>query len=40
MFGADKGKADKLDGKGLCIGIVQTTSRPKRSISWPVSAAA
>jgi 6,7-dimethyl-8-ribityllumazine synthase len=23
MFGADKGKADKLDGKGLCIGIVQ-----------------
>ncbi|MES2937856.1 MAG: 6,7-dimethyl-8-ribityllumazine synthase [Pseudomonadota bacterium] len=23
MFGADKGKADKLDGKGLVIGIVQ-----------------
>jgi 6,7-dimethyl-8-ribityllumazine synthase len=23
MFGAEKGKADKLDGKGLCIGIVQ-----------------
>ncbi len=23
MFGADKGKADRLDGKGLCIGIVQ-----------------
>jgi 6,7-dimethyl-8-ribityllumazine synthase len=23
MFGADKGKAGKLDGKGLCIGIVQ-----------------
>ena len=23
MFGADKGKADKLDGKGLYIGIVQ-----------------
>src|SRR6478609_6948684 len=23
MFGADKGKAEKLDGKGLCIGIVQ-----------------
>ncbi len=23
MFGADKGKADKLDGKGLQIGIVQ-----------------
>ena len=23
MFGAEKGKANKLDGKGLCIGIVQ-----------------
>jgi 6,7-dimethyl-8-ribityllumazine synthase len=23
MFGADKGKADSLDGKGLAIGIVQ-----------------
>ena len=23
MFGAEKGKADKLDGKGLCIAIVQ-----------------
>jgi 6,7-dimethyl-8-ribityllumazine synthase len=23
MFGADKGKADRLDGKGLYIGIVQ-----------------
>jgi 6,7-dimethyl-8-ribityllumazine synthase len=23
MFGAEKGKADKMDGKGLCIGIVQ-----------------
>ena len=23
MFGADKGKADRLDGKGLVIGIVQ-----------------
>ncbi|MBK0392938.1 6,7-dimethyl-8-ribityllumazine synthase [Ramlibacter algicola] len=23
MFGADKGKADRLHGKGLCIGIVQ-----------------
>jgi len=23
MFGAEKGKARKLDGKGLCIGIVQ-----------------
>ncbi len=23
MFGAEKGKADRLDGKGLCIGIVQ-----------------
>ena len=23
MFGAEKGKADKLDGKGLVIGIVQ-----------------
>ena len=23
MFGADKGKADRLDGKGLSIGIVQ-----------------
>jgi 6,7-dimethyl-8-ribityllumazine synthase len=23
MFGADKGKADKLDGKGMVIGIVQ-----------------
>ena len=23
MFGADKGNADKLDGKKLCIGIVQ-----------------
>ena len=23
MFGAEKGKAGKLDGKGLCIGIVQ-----------------
>ena len=23
MFGADKGKADRLDGKGLTIGIVQ-----------------
>ncbi len=23
MFGADKGKAGKLDGKGLCIGMVQ-----------------
>ncbi|RYG12472.1 MAG: 6,7-dimethyl-8-ribityllumazine synthase [Burkholderiales bacterium] len=23
MFGADKGKAGRLDGKGLCIGIVQ-----------------
>ncbi len=23
MFGADKGKADRLDGKDLCIGIVQ-----------------
>jgi 6,7-dimethyl-8-ribityllumazine synthase len=23
MFGADKGKADRLEGKGLCIGIVQ-----------------
>jgi 6,7-dimethyl-8-ribityllumazine synthase len=24
MFGADKGKADRLDGKGLYIGIVQS----------------
>ena len=23
MFGAEKGKADRLDGKGLYIGIVQ-----------------
>jgi 6,7-dimethyl-8-ribityllumazine synthase len=23
MFGAEKGKADKMDGKGLCIGVVQ-----------------
>jgi 6,7-dimethyl-8-ribityllumazine synthase len=23
MFGAEKGKADRLDGDGLCIGIVQ-----------------
>jgi 6,7-dimethyl-8-ribityllumazine synthase len=23
MFGAEKGKADKMDGKGLCIAIVQ-----------------
>lgn len=23
MFGAEKGKADRLDGHGLCIGIVQ-----------------
>ena len=23
MFGAEKGKSGKLDGKGLCIGIVQ-----------------
>lgn len=23
MFGADKGKADRLGGEGLCIGIVQ-----------------
>ena len=23
MFGAEKGKAEKMDGKGLCIGIVQ-----------------
>src|SRR6266542_1352384 len=23
MFGAEKGEAGKLDGKGLCIGIVQ-----------------
>ena len=29
MFGAEKGKADKLDGKGLCIGIVQARFNDK-----------
>ena len=24
MFGAEKGKADRLDGDGLCVGIVQS----------------
>ena len=29
MFGAEKGKADKLDGKGLYIGIVQARFNDK-----------
>jgi len=37
MFGAEKGKADKLDGKGLCIGIVQ--ARFNESITKALSAA-
>ena len=37
MFGAEKGKAEKLDGKGLCIGIVQ--ARFNESITNTLAAA-
>lgn len=38
MFGADKGKADRLDGKGLSIGIVQ--ARFNESITGALAQAA
>lgn len=37
MFGAEKGKADRLDGKGLCIAIVQ--ARFNESITNALAAA-
>lgn len=37
MFGAEKGKADRLDGEGLCIGIVQ--ARFNESITNALAAA-
>lgn len=37
MFGAEKGKADRLDGDGLCIGIVQ--ARFNESITNALAAA-
>jgi len=37
MFGAEKGRADRLDGDGLCIGIVQ--ARFNESITNALAAA-
>ena len=38
MFGAEKGTADKLDGKKLHIGIVQARFNESIPTPWPLPA--